>query len=126
MSQRRSDGKRPNRPASSGAASSRKSAKPARRATNPAWLIGGFVVVGALIALLVASMSTGGDESAEGIQETAAVTITGDPLPQYPEGQADPAVGSVMPEVEGESFDGTPVTIANDGRAKVLLFLAHW
>lgn len=100
---------------------------PARRALNPAWLIGGVVVVGALIAFLVASMSTGGDESADGIQETAAVTITGDPLPRFPDGAAaDPAVGLQMPEVEGESFDGTPVTIANDGRAKVLIFLAHW
>jgi hypothetical protein len=100
---------------------------PVRSALNPAWLIGGAVVVVALVAFLVASMSTGGDESAEGIQETAAVTITGDPLPRFPDGQAaDPAAGLAMPEVEGESFDGTPVTITNDGRAKVLIFLAHW
>ena len=100
---------------------------PARRALNPAWLIGGVVVVTGLIAFLVASMSAGGDESAEGVQETAAVTITGDPLPQYPDGQAaDPAVGLAMPELQGESFDGSPVSITNDGRVKVLIFLAHW
>jgi len=30
------------------------------------------------------------------------------------------------PEVRGSSFDGTPMAIANDGRPKVVLFLAHW
>ena len=31
-----------------------------------------------------------------------------------------------MPELRGTSFDGSSVAIANDGRAKVLLFVAHW
>jgi thiol-disulfide isomerase/thioredoxin len=30
------------------------------------------------------------------------------------------------PLVEGADFDGQPVAIEADGRAKVLLFLAHW
>jgi hypothetical protein len=125
MSQPRSDRNRPKPPARRSAAG-RGTASSNRRSAAP-WLIGGAVAVVALIAFLVASISAGGDESADGIQETAAVTITGDSLPRFPDGQtADPAVGLAMPEVEGESFDGTPVTITNDGRAKVLIFLAHW
>ena len=79
----------------------------------------------ALVALaLLAATCGGGTES--GLQETAPVTITGDPLPLLPETGADPAQGMTMPEVDGQSFDGTPVAIANDGQPKILLFLAHW
>jgi cytochrome c biogenesis protein CcmG, thiol:disulfide interchange protein DsbE len=28
--------------------------------------------------------------------------------------------------VRGQSFDGSPVDIRNDGRAKLILFVAHW
>ena len=72
-------------------------------------------------------LSTGGTEPAEGIVEAADVAIIGTSLPTYPAaGAADDAVGMAMPELEGVSFDGTPVSIINDGRSKVLLFLAHW
>jgi thiol-disulfide isomerase/thioredoxin len=35
-------------------------------------------------------------------------------------------VGKTIPTVTGTSFDGTPVSITNDGKPKVLLFVAHW
>jgi hypothetical protein len=88
------------------------------------WWIGGGIVAVALIAFIVASVSAGGDGG--DTAETADVTITGVPLPTYPDAGTDPAVGLAMPEFEGESFDGSPVSITNDGRAKVLIFLAHW
>ena len=91
-----------------------------------------FYVGGAILALLlVAFITTGlsGDDNTNGTsntQEYADVSVSGDSLPPLPEEGGDPAVGMTMPEVTGESFDGTPVTITNDGRAKVILFLAHW
>lgn len=88
-------------------------------------MVGGVAGV-ALIAFIVASFSAGGGGGDSGLQEAAAVTVTGVPLPQYVEGAADAAVGLALPDLEGESFDGTPVSITNDGRAKVLLVLAHW
>jgi hypothetical protein len=89
-------------------------------------MIGGLLATVALIAFIVASVSVGGAESEEGLRETADVTIGGSPLPAYPEAGDDPAVGMAMPELEGISFDGTPVSITNDGRAKVIVFLSHW
>jgi cytochrome c biogenesis protein CcmG/thiol:disulfide interchange protein DsbE len=52
--------------------------------------------------------------------------ITGASLPGFQSPNGDPAVGMAAPEVRGSSFDGTPVAIANEGRPKVVLFLAHW
>jgi thiol-disulfide isomerase/thioredoxin len=57
--------------------------------------------------------------------ETRPVRVTGTPLPRY-EGGADAAVGRVIPTLDGASFDGTPVEITADGRAKLVLFVAHW
>lgn len=57
--------------------------------------------------------------------ETAPVTISGATLPLFGQG-VDTAVGKPAPALSGVSFDGKKVTIANDGRAKAILFLAHW
>ena len=35
-------------------------------------------------------------------------------------------LGLPIPEVVGADFDGTEVRISRDGRAKILIFLAHW
>lgn len=80
----------------------------------------------------IAAMTTGrpaGDTptaAAETISETQPVTITGTPLPRYPDQGPDPAIGMTAPELVGASFDGTPVTITNDGVPKVIMFIAHW
>lgn len=83
-----------------------------------------YLVALTAMALLVAACGDSG--GASGLEQSRPVTITGMPLPQFPDAGADPAVGMTMPELEGASFDGTPVTITNDGRPKVLLFLTHW
>jgi thiol-disulfide isomerase/thioredoxin len=87
-------------------------------------------VAGLVLVLLVAAIvsSGGGDKntSAEGIEETRPVTITGTPLPKFAPDGADEAVGKTIPELKGQSFDGSPVEIRNDGRAKLILFVAHW
>lgn len=99
------------------------------RKKQPPWLWIG--VAGLVAVLLVAAIvsSGGGDDentSVEGIEETRAVSVTGDALPEFAAGAADPAAGKTIPDVKGQSFDGSPVEIRNDGRAKLIVFVAHW
>jgi cytochrome c biogenesis protein CcmG, thiol:disulfide interchange protein DsbE len=98
------------------------------RKKQPPWLWIG--VVGLVVVLAVAAIvsSGGGDEnqSAAGIEETRSVTVTGDALPGFEPGGDDAAVGKAIPDVKGQSFDGSPVEISNDGRAKLIVFVAHW
>lgn len=113
-------------------------AKPSR--SGPAWkkgsdqtslpivpIIVGLVVIVAVIAIVASSMSSDEETaSTEGLQEVAPVAVSGEPLPPTPEGGQDPAVGTTAPELEGEAFDGSAIEITDDGRPKVLVFLAHW
>jgi thiol-disulfide isomerase/thioredoxin len=80
-------------------------------------VVGAFVLI-AVVALAVVS-------SPEKTFEHGDVEVRGTPLPELADG-ADPAVGQAAPELVGESFDGTPVAIEDDGRPKVVVFLAHW
>ncbi|HZQ80016.1 MAG TPA: TlpA disulfide reductase family protein [Acidimicrobiia bacterium] len=102
----------------------------AARRKQPPWLWIGVaaVVVVLLAAAVLAGGGSGGKSStktAAGLEQTRPVTVIGTPLPKLGEG-GDPAVGQEIPEVKGQSFDGTPVDIRNDGRAKLILFVAHW
>ena len=54
-----------------------------------------------------------------------AVSVEGDVLPRLA-GQADAAVGLTAPVLHGADFDGNQVSITDDGRAKIIVFLAHW
>ncbi len=54
-------------------------------------------------------------------------TVAGVPFAPAPSAGADPAAGAVIPSVTGQDFDGSERVIdPADGRAKVILFLAHW
>ena len=101
------------------------------------WMIFGAAAAFVLIAGVAAVLLSGSDEStvadtggddplATTISETRPVTLTGTPLPATPEQGADVALGLPMPELSGQSFDGTPVEIKNDGRPKIIMFLTHW
>jgi thiol-disulfide isomerase/thioredoxin len=62
------------------------------------------------------------------IEANAPVVVTGDSLPAYdPSVQPDPGVGLEAPVVEGQSFDGSSISIGGqtDG-PQLLVFLAHW
>jgi hypothetical protein len=101
----------------------RKRGKSSRRRNNPWPLVG---VLGAIVIIAAFVAFTGGS-SDTGLSETAAVSMSGAALPPTPDpGQADQAAGLTMPEATGISFDGTPVEISNDGRAKIIFLLAHW
>jgi thiol-disulfide isomerase/thioredoxin len=102
----------------------------ARKKQPPYLWIGVGVLVVALAA--AAALSAGGDgdggsPSAGGVQEARPVTVTGAALDTLPRGGgADPAVGKEIPDLEGLSFDGEPVSITKDGKPKLVLFVAHW
>ena len=87
------------------------------------WL-GGAVVVLGLVALVVSGAGGSGDTHPD-LQ--GAPTVSGDPLVPLPSGAtSDPATGNPVPTVVGADFDGNPVSIENNGKAKMVIFLAHW
>ena len=75
--------------------------------------------------IAVAASRGGGSNAAAGTEQTRPVEVTGAPLPTLGTGP-DAAVGSVIPELHGASFDGTPVDVTRAGQAKLILFVAHW
>ena len=93
------------------------------------WVALGAVIAIAGIAAIVASAggndSTNGGAQASG-HEYGTVTVTGKKLPTLPQSGADPAVGTTIPTVKGESFSGAPVTIAPGGTSQMIVFLADW
>ncbi len=49
------------------------------------------------------------------------------PLPKFEDPANDLAVGETIPTITGTDLQGQPMTIgAGDGKAKVILFVAHW
>jgi cytochrome c biogenesis protein CcmG/thiol:disulfide interchange protein DsbE len=108
---------------------SKSGAVAAARKKQPPWLwigVAAVVIVLAVAAIVSSGGSGGKKKSAEGVAETRPVTVTGTPLAKLPQTGDDPAVGQTIPEVKGQSFDGSPVDIRNDGRPKLILFVAHW
>ena len=84
------------------------------------------IIAVAVIGAALVAIATGGKKSTAG--EVNAVTVTGAALPAFPkvDNVADPAVGLRPPELTGKRFNGDALTIAPGGRAKLVLFIAHW
>ena len=87
----------------------------------------GVVAVLALVAVIATGVSDekATDDRNEALDQVHPVEVEGS-LPALERGSPDPARGEEMPKLAGSTFDGSPVTIENDGRPKVLFFLAHW
>lgn len=116
---------------------SRRDAARARHDGRPGWLlpgVGALVVVAAALVAIVLSGSGGGGASAvptdlpgtsagaSGSNGVAAdPVVAGSPLPLYGDPASDPAVGQTIPTITAAGG-----SIALDGRAKILVFLAHW
>lgn len=83
-----------------------------------------FVVIAAALVAVVL-LGGGSDVTGEAIA-FGEVEVTGSPITRLPEGGDDPSLGAPMPEAVGADFAGNTVSIVNDGRPKLLLFLAHW
>ena len=92
-------------------------------------VLGGIVLL-AVIAIVITSLGGGSKTptAANGttLAQNRPVTVSGAALPKFTDAPSDPAVGMTAPTINGQSFDGTPVTITNDGSPKVILFVAHW
>jgi thiol-disulfide isomerase/thioredoxin len=87
------------------------------------WIVGGVLVVALVIAILLSVGSSNSDETREAA--FGEPVVTGDPLtPHTPE--VETSLGAVAPFVAGADFDGTAVSIENNGKAKAIVFLAHW
>jgi thiol-disulfide isomerase/thioredoxin len=118
--------------------------KPAarRKATTRAPASGGFpvvpVLIGAVVVLAIAAIIavalTGGDDGtpaasstceAPAVASSDTVTVRGAALSK-PEGATDPCIGHAAPALTGHDFANEPVEITNDGRAKAIMFVAHW
>ena len=92
-----------------------------------------LVVVGILLVGTIAILLTALGDDDEGpadpsVSQTRPVTVSGQTLPAFRGGLAtpdDPALGLVAPTLSGQDFEGDTVTIAPDGDAKVILFVAH-
>ena len=85
------------------------------------------IVFAVIAAALVAVVLLGGGSEVEG--EAIAfgdVEVTGSPIARLPQDGTDPASGAPMPEVVGADFAGNAVSLVNDGRPKIILFLTHW
>lgn len=87
------------------------------------WIVGGIVGLG-LIVWLAASIAT-----EPGLDDSIAfgeVDVEGENLPFFDSSAADPAIGLSAPTVSGSDWNGDDHTIGPDGRAKIVVMLAHW
>lgn len=94
--------------------------------------IAAILIVGlAAVAFFVTSRGEGA-ATAEAGEQVADVAVEGEPLTAMPAGvsltdvSTDPSFGQPAPTLTGTDFDGNEVVIENDGRPKVIYFLAHW
>ena len=83
------------------------------------------VVALALVVGIVPLVAACGEDQ-DGGSSVRDPEISGAKLAAYAQPVPDSAAGQPAPEVRGTSFDGTAVSITNDGRTKALIFLAHW
>lgn len=108
---------------------------PARGRT--VWIVSVVVVAIVAIGAIAFATTRGGDDGdAAGDSTTvvagqpvvqAPVTIDGTALAVMPSSGTDPAVGQPLPAISGvNTLDGTPVTIAPDGKPKLVFTVAHW
>lgn len=74
----------------------------------------------------VSQGTTAVDNSRSSAAESQPVTVDGAALPPPPETGADSAIGLTVPTLQGFHFDGSPLDITPGGRAKMIVFLAHW
>ncbi|MBX3312759.1 MAG: TlpA family protein disulfide reductase [Actinobacteria bacterium] len=98
--------------------------KSANRGATVLWV--GVLAVVVVLGVVAVVLARGkGDDKPPIEDETSAITVTGDPLPAQTSTE-DPAIGETIPTVSGTAVDGTPITIEPDGKAKVIVFMAHW
>jgi cytochrome c biogenesis protein CcmG/thiol:disulfide interchange protein DsbE len=100
--------------------------------TWPWWVVGAAVVIAGVVAVAVSAGGGGGSSSSGGgttsgqVEIASSVAVSGAPLPTLTDASHDSAVGKTAPTLTGVTFDRSPVTVTNTGRAHVVVFVAHW
>ena len=85
------------------------------------WSVGAIVLIGIIVVVL-----SGVSDTTENLADTQAeVDVTGEFLAPYTQG-FETAAGAPIPEVVGTGLNGEEVSITNNGKAKAIVFLAHW
>lgn len=107
--------------------------RPADRSRYLWWGGLALVVLIGIVALIATNGTSDGtsEKQTEDVvaQQTAPVSLDAPEavtLPPFNGQGEDPAIGQVIPTVSGTSLEGRPMTISPDGKAKVMLFVAHW
>lgn len=93
-----------------------------------------FAIIGILVLGLagIAFVATQRDAVDFDGEQTAEVELDGDLLLPMPgsgvsaDPAADAAIGQPLPTLTGTGFNDEQIVIEDDGRAKVIYFLAHW
>jgi thiol-disulfide isomerase/thioredoxin len=95
--------------------------------------LGAAVIVMVAVIAIVTTRDTPGtaaDEIALAASPSAPASAsaleTPAALARFDPAAADPALGAAMPPLTGVDFDGSPIEVQADGRAKLVIFLAHW
>ena len=114
------------RPSSPRAGGGKRGAPPRQQRTPVIGFAIGVVVVLAVVAVVASRGSTPKTGEVKGLQQTRPVAVSGTPLRQFAGTGADSAVGTPAPRLRGSTFAGRPVAIVDDGRPKLVLFVAHW
>jgi hypothetical protein len=128
-----------NRPGKSKSASQRvRAASNAGKSKSTAWIWIAIVVVVVVVGVVAVvagrgSKSSGGGSAASGGTivpngklDYGQVAVNGTNLTPMPDSGADPMVGTVIPSVTGQQFDGKQLTIAADGKPHIIMVVAHW
>ena len=128
-----------NRPGKSTSASQRvRAASNAGQGKSTAWIWIAIVVVVVVVGVVAVvagrgSSAKGGSASPSGGTivpngklDYGQVAVSGTNLSPMPDSGADPMVGTVIPSVTGQQFDGKQLTIAADGKPHIIMVVAHW
>ncbi len=128
-----------NRPGKSKSASQRvRAASNAGKGKSTAWIwiaIVGVVIAVGIVAIVAGrgSSSSGGGASPSGGTvvpsgnlDYGQIAVGGTALTPVPDSGADPMVGTVVPSVTGQQFDGKQLTIAPNGKPQIIMVVAHW
>jgi cytochrome c biogenesis protein CcmG/thiol:disulfide interchange protein DsbE len=108
-----------------------------RRSNTLLWVIlAAVVVIAGIVALAVTRDSgqdgggaspSGGTVVPAGDLDYGTVSVEGTPLPVSTGTTAtDPAIGEALPTIEGQQFDGSPITIEGGSSPMIVMGIAHW
>ena len=112
--------------------------KTAQKTTTPTkpsfpvfWIALGVIAV---IGIGIAIVSSGSDDTKKSSggsgtatsHEFGTVVVDGTALAPLPDKGTDRTVGKPIPTINGQTFAGRAATIAPNGKAQMILFLAHW